>query len=294
MVKRFLLQGVVVLAFAGFISGCSTAEKNTVRSASPELLMMKQVPAAAGLMMKDAALPDHKIVTTGSVVIEVPNLSKAQSAAEQWVKKYNGFISDSSEDRQTLSVTAHVPAVQFESAMTDSALTGRILSRSVNSRDVTGEYYDLDTRLKTRKILLDRLQQYLKQAKTIDEIVQIETKINDVTSELEQMEGQFARLSKQIDLSEITLTAQLPVNQTEDGFVFPDSSTEVRKFLGTVIFFFHHFLFIILYVVLFGVPSVLFAFLVYWICCGKIGLLRRLFRKIRADSPADAVHKDRA
>jgi phosphatidylserine synthase len=37
----------------------------------------------------------------------------------------------------------------------------------------------------------------------------------------------------------------------------------------------------ILYIILIGVPSVLLVALLYWLCFGKIGLVKKLFRKLK-------------
>jgi len=166
--------------------------------------------------------------------------------------------------------------------MKTSSRIGKIVSKSVNSRDVTEEFYDLDTRLSTRRILLERLQTYLKQAKDVKDMIEIESKINDVTTEMERMQGRLNRLTEQIDYSEIDIYAKLPVNRTEEGFILPDTKSQFREFCKNILNFFSNFLFVVLYIIIYGVPSVLMIFLLYWLCFGKIGLLRKLFAKIRA------------
>lgn len=225
---------------------------------------------------------DRKLIRTGNINMEVTSLTDTQTAAENWVKKFGGYISDSSENGRSLSLTAHIPSAHFDEAMSSSDQIGKITSKSVNSTDVTDQYYDLDTHLSTRRILLERLQTYLKQAKDMKDMLDIESKINDVTSEIEGMQGQLNRLTKQIDYSQIDIYAQLPVNHTEQGFVFPDTKSQFREFCGNILNFFSSFLFVLLYIIIYGVPIVLVLILLYWLCFGKVGLLRKLFAKVRA------------
>ena len=104
-----------------------------------------------------------------------------------------------------------------------------------------------------------------------------------MTAEIEEMQGQFNRLSKQIDYSEIYIEANLPYNHAEDrGFIFPDLKSAFIEFCETVVGFFTGFVFVVLYILIFGIPILCVAFLLYWICFGKIGVLRKLFAKIRA------------
>lgn len=232
-----------------------------------------------------SAIPqDRKLIRTGSITFEVDSLAAARDAAEKWVSQYSGYVSDSSEDGRTLFITAQIPSVHFDEAMSSSSQVGTIKSKEVNSTDVSDEYYDLDSRLGTKRILLERLDSYLKKAKDVKDLIDIEEKINDVTSDIESMQGQLNRLSKQIDYSTITLTANLPVNQTEQGYVFPDAKSKFREFWGNILSFFCNFLFILLYIIIYGIPIVLLLFFLYWLCFGKIGLLRKLFAKVRFSS----------
>ncbi|QTQ14763.1 DUF4349 domain-containing protein [Treponema parvum] len=238
------------------------------------------------------SLPENrKLIRTGTIRFEVSSLAETKAAAEAWAKRFGGYVSDFSEDGRSLGMTVHIPSPAFDDAMSSSGAIGKVVSKSADSVDVTDRFYDLDSRLATRRVLLERLQSYLKEAKNIKDMLEIETKINDVTAEIEQMQGQFNRLSKQIDYSEIYIEANLPYNHAEDrGFIFPDLKSAFIEFCETVVGFFTGFVFVVLYIIIFGIPILCVAFLLYWICFGKIGVLRKLFAKIRAGQP----HRNRA
>lgn len=224
---------------------------------------------------------DRKLIYTGNLTIEVSNLSDSKSSVESWIKKFGGYISDSFENTSSIRITAKIPSGSFSQVMQECGQIGKLKSKNINSSDVTEQFYDLDTRLSTRKVLLERLKKYLSEAKDMQDMLKIETKINDVTSELERMQGQMNRLKSQIDYSTIYVTAELPVNQNESGFVMPDTNSQLRQFFANILNFFVKFIFTALYIVIFGVPSVLFLMLIYWLGFGKVGLLRKLFARIR-------------
>ena len=234
----------------------------------------------------DTVLPlpeNRKLIRTGNIRFEVSSLAETKAAVEAWAKRFGGYVSDFSEDGRSLGMTVHIPSSAFDDAMSSSGAIGKIVSKSADSVDVTDRFYDLDSRLATRRVLLERLQSYLREAKNIKDMLEIETKINDITAEIEQMQGQFNRLSKQIDYSEIYIEAHLPYNHAEDrGFIFPDLKSAFIEFCETVVGFFTNFVFVVLYIIIFGIPILCVVFLLYWICFGKIGVLRKLFAKIRA------------
>jgi len=95
------------------------------------------------------------------------------------------------------------------------------------------------------------------------------------------MEKQFRRLSNQIDFSTISISCNLPSYTTEDGFETPDFLQSLKDFAYNALQFISDFGFGILYLILMGVPTVLLVALIYWLCFGKIGLIKKLFKKLK-------------
>ena len=224
---------------------------------------------------------ERKLIYSGYISLGVESLAETKNAVEQWLKKYGGYVSNSSESQRSVNFTVNVPQKNFFAAMDESGSLGKIKNKNVNCRDVTEQFYDLQTRLDTRHILLERLQNYLASSKDIKELIEIETKINDVTTELEQMQGSMNRLQKQISFSQIEIQATLPAGSDERGFVFPDVKDGARDLASNVVSFFVNFIFILIYVFIFGTLIVLALILIYWLAFGKIGLVRKLFDKIK-------------
>ena len=282
---------LIIFTAAGILTGCGARKNFAAMKYAADSAPMRSGDVyaaeekAAGTLSDDALpLPENrKLIRTGNIRFEVSSLAETKAAAEAWAKRFGGYVSDFSEDGRSLGMTVHIPSSAFDDAMSSSGTIGKIVSKSADSVDVTDRFYDLDSRLATRRVLLERLQSYLREAKNMKDMLDIETKINDVTAEIEQMQGQFNRLSEQIDYSEIYIEANLPYNHAEDrGFIFPDLKSAFIEFCETVVGFFANFIFVILYIIIFGIPILCVAFLLYWICFGKIGVLRKLFEKIRA------------
>ena len=282
---------LIIFTAAGILTGCGARKNFAAMKYAADSAPMRSgdVYAAeekAAGTLSDAAptLPENrKLIRTGNIRFEVSSLAETKAAVEAWAKRFDGYVSDFSEDGRSLGMTVHIPSSAFDDAMSSSGTIGKIVSKSADSVDVTDRFYDLDSRLATRRVLLERLQSYLREAKNMKDMLDIETKINDVTAEIEQMQGQFNRLSEQIDYSEIYIEANLPYNHAEDrGFIFPDLKSAFIEFCETVVGFFTNFIFVVLYIIIFGIPILCVVFLLYWICFGKIGVLRKLFEKIRA------------
>lgn len=224
---------------------------------------------------------ERKIIKTGSLSFEVKNLSETEELISAWIEDFGGYVSNTWTNRNNMNITVKVPSTKFEEAMSSTGNFGELISRSISTEDVSENYYDLETRLETRRVLQEKLENYLANAKNISELLEIERQLNDVTSELESMEKQFRRLSNQIDFSTISISCSLPANTTEEGFETPDFLQGLKDFAYNALQFVCNFGLGILYIVLIGVPTVLLVALIYWLCFGKIGLIKKLFRKLK-------------
>ncbi len=223
---------------------------------------------------------ERKLIKNGSIRLQVENLASAEEAVSAWCTSFGGYISSSYSEERHASFTARVPASKFDTAMTSIGEIGVVKSRSISTQDVSEQFYDLQTRLETRKILRDRLQSYLASAKDMKDMLQIETELNNTLSEIESMEGRMRRLSGQIEYSTINVEMELPYRTTDQGFQWPEFGRGFRRFISNVVDFFAGFVALLLYIVIFGIPILAAVAFFYWLLLGKVGLLRKIFKRL--------------
>lgn len=224
---------------------------------------------------------ERKLVYTGYIAVEVTDLEIAENHCKAWCESYAGYVASSNKSERNMTITLKIPVDSFVKAMNDVALLGKVKEKNISTQDVTERYYDLTGRLATRKILFERLQKYLKEASSMKDLLAIEKELNSVQTEIESMEGQLQRLANQIDFSTITIFLQLPHNTTNYGFQWPTFSENFTDFLVMVVSFFENFLLIALACFVMGCPLVLFIAFLYWLTFGKLGLVKKLFKKLR-------------
>ncbi len=85
-------------------------------------------------------------------------------------------------------------------------LAEKVDNKNINTKDVTEEFIDVEARLKTKKELETRYLDLLKQAKTVADIVSIESQIANVRAEIESMEGRLKYLSNQVSFSTLNVS----------------------------------------------------------------------------------------
>ncbi len=228
-----------------------------------------------------AGQQDRKLIKTGSISLEVEQLASAEEAVLEWCQSFGGYVASSFNHETNAAFTVRIPAAHFDTAMAAAGNLGRVRSRNVSTQDVSEQFYDLQTRLDTRKILRDRLQAYLTQAANMEDLLGIERELNATLTEIESMEGRMRRLSNQIDYSTITVDLNLPYRTTDQGFQWPSLDRNVRRFLSNVVDFFVDFVAIVLYIVIFGVPILALVAFLYWLLLGRMGLLKRIFKRLK-------------
>lgn len=228
-----------------------------------------------------AGQQERKLIKTGSISLEVEQLASAEEAVLEWCQSFGGYVASSFNHETNAAFTVRIPAAHFDAAMAAAGNLGRVRSRNVSIQDVSEQFYDLQTRLDTRKILRDRLQAYLTQAANMEDLLGIERELNSTLTEIESMEGRMRRLSNQIDYSTITVDLQLPYRTTDQGFQWPSLDRNVRRFLSNVVDFFVDFVAIVLYIVIFGVPILALVAFLYWLLLGRMGLLKRIFKRLK-------------
>lgn len=160
---------------------------------------------------------DKKIVKTANLRLETGAYKLYNDRMRQLVKQFGGYIS-SEEQTQTdeqieNDVTIKVPVERFEECM--NSLPGndsKIITRTINSSDVTGEYIDVKSRLASRKQVMNKYLEFLKQAKNMDEMLEVQKEINEMQENIESAAGRANYLSHAAAFSTINLSYYQLIN----------------------------------------------------------------------------------
>ena len=71
---------------------------------------------------------------------------------------------------------------------------------------ISEQYYDMEGRLKTQETKLARLQELLKQAKNMEDIITIESAISQTEEQIEYLSGTLRRYDALVDYSTVNIT----------------------------------------------------------------------------------------
>ena len=155
------------------------------------------------------SLADRKIIKTGEIGIEVPNVATALAKVRALAISLGGYVggSESGTKDQSATLTLRIPADRFEDALTRlHELDGTVVSEATHEQDVTSSVVDLEARLKNLQASEFQYRTLLAKAEKIEEILAVQTRLDDVRGQIEQLQAQHKELTGLASLSTLTVT----------------------------------------------------------------------------------------
>ena len=169
----------------------------------------KQAPVAAKAQVP-AEQVERKILRKAEVRLVVPDFDKAAQELRNLIGRFRGaYVAQAETDGSAGSPRyghwkIRVPVSDFDSFLDAVAQLGVPERQSVDAQDVTEEYYDLETRIKNKKVEEQRLLKHLEQSTgKLDEILKVEREISRVRGEIEQGEGRLRLLANLTSLTTV-------------------------------------------------------------------------------------------
>ncbi len=153
---------------------------------------------------------DKKIVKNADMSLEVRNSRKYRQSLTEWVRASGGYFAKEEQVQKgnwiETDISIKVPVEQFD-VLLDKLITDsvKVISKSVNTEDVTGEYVDIRSRLESKKQVRLRYLDFLKQAKNMEEVLLVQNEVNELQEQMESAAGRMNYLSQVSALSTIHL-----------------------------------------------------------------------------------------
>lgn len=205
----------------------SLAKESPAISATPapELVKHDQVTTIV-----ESVPIDRKIIRNGEFAIETQTPTEDQRKLQFIAESLGGFVVTSeykssnsrSNDNTMVNVILRVPAANFQKATDEIVKIGlRVLHQKTMGQDVTAEFVDIEARLRAKKALEAQYFEIMKRASKISDVLEVQEKLTEVRTEIEQAEGRRRYLENQSALSTINISLQTPaplVAATQTGF----------------------------------------------------------------------------
>ena len=181
---------------------------------------------------------DKKIIKTASLNVEVKDYHTFYSSLREKIKNLGGYIAQEEQNQSDYkienSLIIKVPVDQFDNAVVQlTGNTERINEKKITSQDVTTEVIDTKSRMESKKQVRLRYIDLLKQAKNMEEILSVQSEINDIQEEIESAAGRIEYLGHSSTFSTINLTYYQILNSTAKDSDSPSFGTKLSNAFRT-------------------------------------------------------------
>lgn len=170
----------------------NTNDPGAVASSSGAVGSLEQVPDARSGPL---------LIYTADVHIAVFEVKRALTAAEALARGSKGYVVQQTND----GITFRVPAEAFQSVLDRVLELGDVTQRNVQARDVTEEFFDVQTRSRTLEAMRVRLEELLGRAQKVEEALAVERELGRVVAEIERLKGRLKLLRELIAFSTFAL-----------------------------------------------------------------------------------------
>jgi hypothetical protein len=157
----------------------------------------------------------RKIVYNGNIQAQTTKFDEDHNKILAKLTEFGGYVQSSSvsgtrpeqwqDTGRTAQMTLRVPSAKFDEFMKFLGEMGETISSSVSGQDISLQYFDIQTRLETLRTREDRLQELLKQAATMEDIIELEQALSNVSYEIQSLEMNLRDYDSLIDFSTVTI-----------------------------------------------------------------------------------------
>lgn len=262
----------LILIFSIIMVGCTSKTSENLSSAS-QALEMAQSDSSVSTEMYDMdsgateessvngeklSEPERKIIKSSQLSLETAKFNDVINSLEDMVKSYGGYIASSSIDAEGInnnyqclrfaSYKINVPSDKLDDFLDESSKLATVRNKSTSAEDITAQYYDNESRLKSLQIQEERYLEILKTATEVKDIIEIENALTDVRYEIENLTTCLNKISNLVDMATVNINIQEVSQETVAQSVpktlgekisssFVNSLKKIKEFsINTVIF----------------------------------------------------------
>lgn len=262
----------LILIFSIIMVGCTSKTSENLSSAS-QALEMAQSDSSVSTEMYDMDSgateessvngekllePERKIIKSSQLSLETAKFNDVINSLEDMVKSYGGYIASSSIDAEGInnnyqclrfaSYKINVPSDKLDDFLDESSKLATVRNKSTSAEDITAQYYDNESRLKSLQIQEERYLEILKTATEVKDIIEIENALTDVRYEIENLNTCLNKISNLVDMATVNINIQEVSQETVAQSVpktlgekisssFVNSLKKIKEFsINTVIF----------------------------------------------------------
>ncbi|NDI36124.1 DUF4349 domain-containing protein [Chengkuizengella sediminis] len=155
---------------------------------------------------------ERMIIYNANLSIDVEDYLQTQQKIEQILLHMKGYIVNSSvyrhsEQNISAQLDVRIPQAQFTKFLEEvEALSINVTNRNISGTDVTEEYVDLESRMKSKEIVEERLLGFMENADKTEDLLKISDSLARIQEEIEQIKGRMIYLQNHSALASVSIS----------------------------------------------------------------------------------------
>ena len=218
--RLFMVFLVVVCLIAVGCSATPMGWQDGESVTAPTAMPSPTMPAAPSkgyeevdMVSMDDVDIERRIVREGHITLIVKDVVESMDVIATIANGMGGYVVSSykyeNDDGFAGEVSIRVPSDEFDTAFDRlRSIADEVPYENTNSRDITEEYIDVEARLLNLEATEEQYLELLEEAKTVEEMLQVQRELSNVRSMIEQLQGRMKYLERTSDMAFISVSLE--------------------------------------------------------------------------------------
>lgn len=211
---------LLVAACAGSSTSAPGAARDDATGASNQIGEPANPAPGQGVVDGQTAYRDDaKIIRTGSITLEVSDVTSALRVARDAIVALGGYVGASTTsnegDRPSAAITYRIPAEQWERALDTlrglNGLTTKVVAEHTEAVEVTGQVIDLEARIANLRASESALQAIAAKATKITDVLEVQAQLASTRGEIESLTAHLKDLNDRSAYATLTVQFNVPI-----------------------------------------------------------------------------------
>ena len=155
----------------------------------------------------------QKIIYNVYMSIQTTTFDESSSSLEALITECGGYCENQNSSNnkgryRDASYTVRIPAGNLETFLEGIDQIGTVSYMNRSADDVSESYYDIQSRLTSARTKLERLNELLKDAEDMEDIIALESAISDTQWEIDSYQGTLNYYDSRVSYSTVTIELQ--------------------------------------------------------------------------------------
>ena len=211
---KLLALLLVFVLLVALVAGCSAPTMGDTMQSAPGSAENGALTEDSNKEPVSSAVTDRKLIRRIRLKAETNDMATLLSNVEQRLAELNGYVENrevyngssyTGSTRRSATLILRIPADKLDSFVSHVSGISNIVSNTETSDDVTLKYTATESRLKVLRAEEERLLAFMAEAKTVSEMISIESRLTEVLAEIETLTSQLKLYDNLVDYGTVTL-----------------------------------------------------------------------------------------